>query len=959
MQELGRHIPGQEAVLQDAYAEAAEIASTAIKAVKARFGRERHETLEPIEREVVRILPFRIMETEASLALFRPTVSSVQRALRADGSTNELFPNLPGFQPRRGPLKERIQRRIARGLANDLLQPGKLNLTATMWELKGADATNPHQLILPGGPREEIVINTGRMGPQNTGPDNFETRLEGERVTLRRKLATETNIFGVEDRDIHALNLSRTTRFTHRKRTTQQGTRKHFINKEEYYFAEVPPFLSGGMYDPEDKAARLLYLPPTEVEELFTRERLSSTYGNGHRPQLLDAWRKQHTGDAQYVNGATAEQVEKVITTQAYRFEIEIKKKLVDQLLVINPSLAQASIKVPNDAHTVSMPVHSYWETFRNTYATINSVEQAVDFEAQYAQLLRLLQQEYRSDTAERTSEYEERYRDIFTSLDTVGLTQQHAPILRAHIIHMYRFHEDLTRAHQRIVFEHSLPYIRNTGTQEPFLLAQLMLKMGNINSYELDSIRELTTHTPTHTIGEAQAFSTEATDIFPQNEAVWGIMQTACDTFGIEIGQENWYERLQTEMRTYRDLRIRVRRGQSLDPQDRIRRDEVERNFELFFSRNFGIPLDRIKRLETDIHDFGTYVLDSLKKATDKDLRAELIARYREPALGGLYSSMLGAFGFNLSGTEEMSEEDRLSNWRHLLLMVTKYHSDIEQEQAISEGVETLNDALNSMLGPIKDIQDTGAIIMQRRELMVPLPPRIEIPGLPGSVDVSTFTNDILYGWRPKQDLSRLRKKIERGDNNPNDDEEVTDDFGNMIAIDSDLFRDQLRRRYPFLLPSQVESITSTWVRHVTEAIVHHFHQTLTDYKWNYSTSKVREGGPMTGVLEKLARETGLKTTPPDAHGGSGAYHPRKWLKFVHSIERDEGDTEVEEYQIFASIHDAQLKIEDDETFDFIRWFLSHGKRRFPPVTVLHGIGDTHPQLWKGRFAHVWNRAA
>ncbi|MBI2029205.1 NUDIX hydrolase [Candidatus Gottesmanbacteria bacterium] len=747
------------------------------------------------------------------------------------------------------------------------LAPPDIWFTQINWMLKGKKARNPNQLMLPGG---------NRLGEQ-----------EEIEQTAVRELSEELHLFGIP--------LSKVKILTGRSYTLteqQDDKRIEWNISENIVHTEIPPFLEPKSFDQKDKAEGIKRLNPQQVKILFETGEYKDPV-TGVTSSLLDSLlppiqRNQLHPLAQVSTDGKEEHVRKRILQSGTQFEADIRSRIVETLLEITN-------------HQQKDTYRKRWEEIKTSHP-----KKLESFFNEYEGLIKSFERSYQTSDftlPEQFQELEAKFKLKKISID---------PIKKR-----IRFTQELERAVKRVVFEHSLPFIERSGSQKPYILAQVLLQRGlDITNEEYHLIK----------------------NISPE---VAAIFDTVCAVFNVDIQHNpNWYQQLLEKMTEHRNSKMGV--SNERDP-------ATESIFRMYFTDFSGINVDpkRVGEFANNANEFLDFLAPYLKKISNPDILKRLFPDKTYLGTSSIEELLLVAFGLNQYRDDNVSLETQSGAWTKLNLIQTIAQARLLFNEKMGTFTYHLRQIFERFVTRVSygEINITENLALTKYQLNKPITNivSVSVGNADQKINISDFSVFFYADSGDKNFYSFIRKILERGPQSINLSEEeqkdqlfeqITDFFRGMIVVDDESLKKQLQAKFPKIDKKDVKVIIEAIAKEVIKSIIEEYLKLQQD-GYEYQVCKVQEQGNCEGILASLGIEPLEKKQYP---GSAAKKIDWDWLKFVHTIKKGSSEEE-EELQFFPSVEDVKKKAPDDQRFGLDRLLKSHKDGYYPPILIISGV--------------------
>ena len=702
-----------------------------------------------------------------------------------------------------------------------------------------------------------------------------------------RNLQTEGHVFGVD-----ATNLGSYFQRIYSFHLFENGKKIKRNNHEYTFEAEIPPIEIPTSYDPSDKAEGVRLLTPHQVEQLINNEQIEippDSSGKPRQAKLLDSLCIKPENIPHHVTTAENE-------TLLARMEIERRVKIFDVQVEIE--VINKFIKLFDTDDKTKQNFRKKWDFLKeNEFLFVNAISN------NDIRNIRMNIKRFLMDFEKQLFAQDVDLSKTLTQEQLIAYKQ--AGIEEVRLRKRIKLSENLKIAAQLVYFEHNLPFIEKSGPQKAFLLAQLLLK--------LDQFDEKVT---------------AAIDACPEIKMVY---DAACAPFGIHRSQFGWEKELKLKLEEYRNIGYKTLINQAT-VEEKVDYENRKIALETSFCQSLGINPSMIAQLGYSADGFEEYIGRAISQIADPVLRAQLTSS-RFQQWNSLDEVILGYFGIGYPNETAFDFPVRYSAIRKLLLMVNYqferrlWNEHIQKDNVLFDALFEMN--FEAEEDKLLDLNHNTVLHGFRYRESVKL--NIQ---LPDGQQIEIIQRPAIYTkTRIKNPLSGLRKRLERGAEN----DEISDNNGRMYVLDEGDFWKAFVRKYPEYIKFK-KVICEQWSKAIIFHLINFYSTSADNSGYKYEVSKVRNSGFLTDIVSE----------PIHARHSQASNGLFTWCKFVHTA-KSPGITYQEEVQMFPSIEDAQVKINDDPRYDLERLFMPYMSKdestheiqenRFPLMLVLYGV--------------------
>lgn len=773
----------------------------------------------------------------------------------------------------------------------------QLFLTSLSWQLKGRKAQIAGQAMLIGG---EIERHNGRM--------------ETPQETIARELIEECHFF-IDSQSLKEPIVKRWYHFLlpdYKEPDPDKWKYTKTCFDEEIFSLEVPSFLTPYPLDPEDRTQAIVEINPEQVDEFLTEEELYYPSSDGReriKITLIDSLSKntERRKATNLVTDGQEDLIKDRIRQEAYRFESQIWMEVVNRLMETTSS-------------PVAEKVRTLWQDFVQNYDPKEaSFEQAQQFMSKITDFMAVFEATLPTYDLDITD-----VRKVLSDQEISAINQANLPLevlerLRSRI----KLYSELRFAIKSVTFEHNLQFIRNSETQTPFLMAQLILGLDRLSDHEYDLIKQI------------------APDVAD-------IIDTALEVTGVtRDNNAAWYDQLIQGLKSYRNLKIRVRDGFANDEQI-VEYMVKEQAFGQFYAKKFGVRPEKLAVLADYYNNMIEHLRRYLTKIAELADIKELLPDFQKVGTSATDELILRSFGldqYSEVNDETMTVADRKAAWVKLLYERHYINVDRYREDKMQNYTFALRSVFDRIVKPANErvrevLEDIQA--KQRYKLM------FNITGDIKGYDITAIPGYAYLAMDNKTKEATCRKALERG-------LDITDIFRRQIIIDTIAFQNDVLSRYPTLAADQqtLEILSNEWVKRVAARILIEFRKTLEGNEWAYTTSRERVTGSMIGTFELAA----LEPTDPEYKGRTEASRPPfGFVKLVQTAKRiiDEKEQSIaEEIQIITVGEYVKKEWDDFNRYGPLRLLI--GKYPFYPlIFVFFGVQPSYAKVAQRRFEQM-----
>jgi 8-oxo-dGTP pyrophosphatase MutT (NUDIX family) len=755
-------------------------------------------------------------------------------------------------------------------------------VTTMIWEQKAGigKSENPNQLLLPGGKIDEQTINEKTV------------KKAGRRELWEELHLKASDLISLSHLD-HAYSFVH-SKLINRKKPGILHNRVHMVS------TIVSPHDHARYFDPSDKLAATLSLRPNQVTELLETNQVAGP--DGTVGYLLDSlstnmYQRQK---AQVRTDGKEHIVKDAIETHAYVFEATTQREVIVRLLN------------STEADVFELSYNKY-EILR-TMETPTTVKEAQEMMQLIHVIVHEIEMKYEPSAVQQVVIPPEA---SITTLMEHGITEDQ---IKRRVL----LASEISEAIKEVAFDETVRISAATGPQQPYIVAQAFTELSRPTNYEFGALAQV-----------------------PEMRH---IVATACNVFDINPRLDVWHDQLMEHLREFRKLRS-----------SSLREDRIK--YKIFhdrFATLFCTPLDpdhvspirdtrHLGRLSKLANDFLSFLREPLASIADPNTLNALMPDPNGVKTSEISELFFRAFGVSQYKDEAITRSEQYAATRKLLLMLTIHKVETIWEKETNLHIFPFRNAFNTLFGEMVDtvrVGDTFAYSRYRLDPMV----FTEYPTLAHYEDSSAFGIDfkefplwVISDIREKDILSLIRKYIERG-GTESEDEELSDFFGVMITLDDEQFKKDFTQKMPYttLSGESMEQVTAAWKRWAAKVVLLGLQEALIkDRASNNPTFRMykgRESATMKGIVPIEGQKAGSAASVSDDDKW-------EWIKYVFEMTDSTLEEYQEEIQFFPSFADLALKKVDDKRFWQARSF-APTQDRYPLASVFFGVQDVYEEV-------------
>lgn len=799
--------------------------------------------------------------------------------------------------------------------------------TTSMWLLKGHESPAAGQVQLVGG----------RVKTRNGIP-------EGPEVAAAREIREEVHVFSVDPKKIrylyqwqrsfhhHNYPSEIAIRVTDKQAKKQKKPHTKVNYDETVLVTEAPYFQIPYAFYARDKVDKVIQLTPIEVDTLLRENRLDIQVNGTSTIYLQDCLSDDEglRAHQQVSTDGSEALIRPMLSFETNYFETRMRMKLIEKLLANTSArrkyqLIQTWNRRLSDFFEGNSDFAIESAGFRTGQVQINTVSWATlrkltkesleTLSAITWQMIPTVEEALSSEGIEL-----DRATDVL-SQDTIDalLKDGSENLLQTNIMKRVKLVRELRYAYQNLAFERNIPFLENTGTQKPFLLAQNLLQMDRLTPTEYQLLSN----------------STELKDIF-------GLV---CEVFEVDTARHPlWYEELGKRMTTYRTLRENA--ALNLLPKGSNQYEAIREALYNGFANRFKIHKPWINYYLRQAWKFSSgFMDDELRPVADESVR-RLLTDSSIPYRSALDLDILLS---DICDPQRTIEEKWTAMRTILLSLAYKKAEDIQSDSINTIDPDPMGVVFSKMTQKALGQEE---LFPRQKFNRFELAFRSDIKeifksqGRNQQIDLGRIPAEILTYWRSKDVFSIMRKSLERG--SPKEGMGIDDFFGRQILLDTSRFWEELTKVYPqlfFASEQERHAIVEAWHVDMMKKFVYFYEQAFYIMGYEYQRDKVRDEG-----FENII-------THQD-HAGSGATKVKeyyRWIKFVHTAKLDGTRKSSEELQILPIEEAIKKKKQDPEYYSDRLFAVSNTRPLYVPITnALYFPQRAYPDLVKRKRREV-----
>lgn len=646
-------------------------------------------------------------------------------------------------------------------------------------------------------------------------------------------------------------------------------------------------------FDPADKLQNVLSLTPSEVTQVLHNDGYNMSETEFF--PLVDSLsiNQERRKQAGVMSHDSEIPFKTEIETQAYIYEAFIQREII--------------IRLSELAHLTKGRTYRHIQSYLHTEAPTSKNAAMVDIE----KARKLTLQIEKSYTNQLAAPVRYISPESYQQLVDVGISPERLK-KRMKLI------DDKKEAMRQISLELTVRYYKETGPQFPLLLSQVMAQIPTWGKYEYT--------------------------ILSQCPELKHIVDIACETFNVNPETDNWHDTLRTRLAVFRATEL------TNPPEYK----QINDRWTLRFCNptdtsvwTIGDP-NKLGLLSSKVNKYLDLTLIPLSKVADQTTLNLL----KSDALGSVTSEiseltmlMLGNDQYTGAAIEETSE--RAAGSRKLVHILHMDRVDRMRMEKVKTHIKPFREAARALLGKPVGTITTAAGVFKRHSIASELAQSVvhdrEFNTKYHTVDITSFDIPVIFFIREKDEFSLYRKFIERG-GIESAEEDLSDSFGFMGALDEGTWKKTVQQRYPTMNNDEVSRLAEHWSLWATSVVLSGFNQYVLRNREALHPKVRLYKGRVSPEFE------GILPIEEQGHGSASSHATWKWVKFLEEMTDDTRNTYQVEWQFFPSVRSMVAKKEDDTLFDIMRLF-HHGEYRYSSIRVNYGLDKTYDGVMTGYY--------
>ncbi len=805
---------------------------------------------------------------------------------------------------------------------------GQFFVTTSSFLLKKPPSPAAGHLLFLGGRRIEQEETEEKDG----GRKKIKKLEEANRAATR-ELWEEAHLGGILPDTLCPLVKRHHVKFDLPAKLITQNRSRIIYDTEEVFLTETPSFLVPHTFDPDDRAKEIVRLNAEQLEELIQNEVVDIPNGQG--PKLLrlaDTLTRQDSPARKKQNAVSdereTEELKQAMVYQANLYETQVQMEIAERLLS-SPAMNLSAdlIAVWSNLIRENLPLY-FQEIERQTRTAddqIGSINPLLLFQAVGANY-REARKKAASNALTALSlpqlkQLRRNFYDIFQQAEN-GMTAEEIDPQQARV----KLIRAMRSALQTTSLEHNIRFIKNSGPQQSFIFMQNLLSHETLTTYDYQLLGEI-----------------------PQVKNIFDLL---CDAFEINPGEPDWYTNLEDKLRAYHDIKRRAdRNAETKEERDyvaRIKKMLYEGYARLYLIKN---PDDINLMMQAAVEFY---------RQNDRDLALVFKERVRNRLVPDIPNNhyldldelIIRGFGIGYDRQDPDYIEKRWIDWK---ICLTANKLLIAQELHRNAHRPAEKDPFDMIFAPLQreilSLEEFGPETLTSSNKYTRFIlnfgwDRTYDHRLYDTLTFSEIPIEILTRYRLKELYAILLKYISRG--TAEEGANIDDYLGRMLVIDSEKFWLGISRKYPLLNKNSMlgQQIYRDFVRDVVSYIISQYLKLGSEYGFSFDFMKAREEGPggKPGIL------AGVLPPHKKYPGGRGTRINWNWLKAVMAV-AILGQKYEEELQVFPSLADALLKLEDQKFYNVRRHFEIQYEGYFPPALVFYRLRAGYKELIEGTY--------